>query len=79
MSEDPDDRIVGRRVIVKSCEALKHGDFNDCVCRLLGGIVLIGNKRDTTPPTYEVAGGKRYLKRSQVSLLPRHGRGKRKR
>ncbi|MDO8520683.1 MAG: hypothetical protein Q7S52_01060 [bacterium] len=78
MSENSNDSIVGRRVLVKFCAMPKHGDIEGCVCRLIGRVVRIGQKSNTVPPTYEIAGGTHYVEQRQVVLMPSYTKTQRK-
>lgn len=69
----PGDEIIGREVIIKSCEARDHNDNEGCVCRLIGYKVTI-EKRYETPfvgtSTYHIKGSRKRVRRSEV-ILPR--------
>lgn len=70
VNENSDERIIGKRVLIKSCQATVHDYRNECVCLLLDRIVRISKVGALVPDTYEIAGGTHYVKRSQVVLLP---------
>lgn len=71
MDKNPNDRIIGRKVLIKSCQATVHDYRNECVCLLLDRVVRISKVSALAPDTYEIAGGKHYVKRCQIVLIGR--------
>ncbi|MFC1594800.1 hypothetical protein ACFL3E_00010 [Patescibacteria group bacterium] len=72
MEVKPSDKIIGRKVMVKSCEASEHGDNEGCVCHLIGKNVLV-TRRYRTPfvgtTSYHLLGRKQRVRRNEVVLL----------
>lgn len=59
MLKCPSDKIIGKKVRVKSCEAREHGDNPGCVCHLIGEVVTVEKKYDTPyagTPSYHLKG-----------------------
>lgn len=73
VDKEPGDEIIGKKVIIKSCEAREHGDNEGCVCGLKGHKVTISRKYDTPwvgTPSYHIKGSNKRVRRSEV-ILPR--------
>jgi hypothetical protein len=66
------DEIIGKKVRVKSCEALEHGDNDGCVCHLIGRVVKIDRRYDACfagTSSYHIKGATQRVRRSEVILL----------
>ena len=75
--KEPGDEIIGRKVVVKSCEAHEHGDNEGCVCSLIGYEVTIKKKYETMfvgRSSYHIKGTNKRVRRSEV-ILPHKERG----
>lgn len=67
------DEIIGKRVVVKKCEARMHGDSDGCVCPFIGMTITIEKKYDSPfvgIPSYHIKGSNRRVRRREV-ILPR--------
>lgn len=67
-----DDRIIGKKVRIKSCEAEEHTGNHGCVCRHIGQIVVIERRYETPlvgTPSYHILGMNKTVRRSEVVLL----------
>lgn len=78
ITENPLDRdkdIIGKRFTVIQCEALKHGDNEGCVCKLIGHKVRI-TKRYETPYTgtasFHIKGKKQRVRLSELGMPNRY-------
>ena len=72
MRPSPEDKIIGKLVRVKSCEARDHGDNDGCVCHLIGKVVKVTRKYKTPyvgTPSYHLKGMRHTVRRSEVVLL----------
>ena len=69
LRKDPEDEIIGEKVVIKDCQAREHGDNPGCVCGLRGFEVEI-EKRYETPyagtPSYHIKGSDKRVRRSEV-------------
>ena len=72
MQKERNDEIIGKRVRIKVCEARNHGDNNGCVCHLIGKVVEIKERYETSwagTASYHIKGMTQRVRRSEVTLL----------
>lgn len=67
-----DDKIIGKTVVIRSCEAREHGDNPGCLCHLIGTSVLIGERLQTgdpeRTPAYHIVGMNKFVRRREVEI-----------
>lgn len=61
----------GQAVIIRKCEAARHGDNPGCLCSLLGAVMILGPLHTTefATPSYHLFGSHKRVRESEVEPL----------
>lgn len=63
--------IVGKKFIVRSCEARAHGDNDGCLCSLIGKEVIITKKYNAVlvgTDSYHIRGSNKRVRLSELDI-----------
>jgi hypothetical protein len=66
----------GQAVIIRKCEAARHGENNGCLCSLIGAVMILGPVYTTAfagTPSYHLFGSPKRVRESECEPLIMEG------